>query len=37
VLRLLTVGDKMERSSRGPAALHFCDSVRDPTDGLELP
>ena len=31
------VGDKMERSGGGPAALHFCDSVRDPTDGLELP
>jgi hypothetical protein len=28
------VGDKMERSGRGPAALHVCDSVRDPTDGL---
>jgi len=31
------VGDKMERSGRGPAALHFFDSVRDPADGLELP
>ncbi|HWJ20265.1 MAG TPA: hypothetical protein VNR65_16230 [Geobacterales bacterium] len=31
------VGDKMERSGRGPAALYFCDSVRDPTDGVELP
>ena len=31
------VGDKMERSGRRPAALHFCDSVRNPTDGLELP
>ena len=30
------VGDKMERSGRGPAVLHLCDSVRDPTDGLKL-
>jgi hypothetical protein len=31
------VGDKIERTGRGSAALDFCDSVRDPTDGPELP
>ena len=28
------VGDKMERSGSGSAAVHLCDSVRDRTDDL---